>query len=107
MTDQEFGACGCRIKHDGKNWQETINKCKLHDVLDGQALLDAVITHERSINWKYGDLSRPVGFPRLGDLDQEREFAVSLGRNDVVDFIDKVKDIEDSVKRERNRIDRL
>jgi len=48
--------CLCKIEYD-KNikWIQTLITCKLHEGKTKQTLLNAILSHNRSFNLKYGE----------------------------------------------------
>jgi len=47
--------CECVIVYNNRiNWVETIEKCRLHNSLDGQNLLDTVIAQNQRFNLAHG-----------------------------------------------------
>jgi len=51
--------CQCIIEVNKRwNWKNTINKCRLHNLLNGQGLLDEVLAQNRRFNLAFtGDLT--------------------------------------------------
>jgi len=46
--------CDCKLEYNDRvNWVKTWNKCRLHNSLDGQALLDTVMAQCRRFSYAF------------------------------------------------------
>jgi len=55
LTTWTPDTCNCKIEFDDKiQWIKTLEKCRLHQPLEKQALLNAVIAYNQSFNLSLG-----------------------------------------------------
>jgi len=76
MTIWSPDTCDCVVEYNKKiNWISTIRKCRLHQSLDRQDLLNAVLTQNRRFNLAHGINPTPTEIEDLilsKDINKQR-----------------------------------
>ena len=101
--------CDCIVEQNPPwTWVGTVKKCKLHQHLDGQALMDEIKSHRLPFNDKPQD-SIPKAF-----LDEAsnaevgvRGWAFQKGRQDIIKKLKKRDEASQARANEKERIRRL
>jgi len=106
-TRRKTHSCDCVIIYDkNENYLGDEFKCKLHQTLSGQALMDEATKHDQDINNKHGSISYPAKYRQRG-LQDAIEWATEENDTVNLDLLTKLKDVEESKNAEKERIRRL
>lgn len=74
--------CSCIVCFNAGVYESIVQKCKGHELLDNQALLDAITIHNQSFNENAGDLVAGIDDVKLVNLvriKKEEKYSIDAG----------------------------
>jgi len=77
LTTWSCDTCDCVIIYNNRiNWVSTTKKCRLHNALNGQALLDTVMAQNRRFNLSLGITPTDIELDEISESRQVNKLRI-------------------------------